>query len=144
MKGLDPAFFQHRINLKPDVIPVKVHHYWMNPNVAKQVKTEIDWLLKVGFIAPIENSEWVSPIVVMPKKNKKVRICVNYRKLNAATISNPFPLPYLDSILDDVVGHEMYSFLDGFSGYNQIWMAAEDEAKTTFVTAWGVFVCTVM
>ena len=69
---------------------------------------------------------------------------MDYRKLNAATVPDPFPLPYMDSILDDVVGHEMYSFLDGFSGYNQIGMAPEDQAKTAFITAWGVFVCTVM
>jgi len=72
--------------------------------------------------------------VFVPKKNKKLRICVDYRKLNAATtVSDPFPLPYMDSILDDVAGHEMYSFLDGFSGYNQIRMAVEDQAKTAFV-----------
>ncbi|MCO5595991.1 hypothetical protein L7F22_050043 [Adiantum nelumboides] len=138
MKGLAPMFYQHKIHLKPDAIPVKQHSYRMNPNLAKQVKVEIDRLLQVGFITPIDN------IVVVPKKNKKIRICVDYRKLNVATISDPFPLLFLDSILDDVAGHEMYSFLDGFSGYNQIRMAHEDQAKTIFITAWGVFACTVM
>ena len=104
----------------------------------------MDRLLRVGFIAPIENPDWISPIVIVPKKNKKLRICVDYRKLNAATIPDPFPLPYMDTMLDEVAGHEMYSFLDGFSGYNQIKMAPEDQAKTAFITAWGVFVCTIM
>ena len=67
----------------------------MNPNYAKQVKEELDKLLKVGFIVPIEDPEWISPIVVVPKKNKKLRICVDYRKLNAATIPDPFPLSFL-------------------------------------------------
>lgn len=61
----------------------------------------------------------------MPKKNKKLGICEDYQKLNAATVLDPFPLPYMDSILDDVAKHEMYSFLDGFSGYNQIRMVTE-------------------
>ena len=59
---------------------------------------------------------------------------MDYRKLNATTIFDPFPLSFMDSVLDDVAGHEMYSFLDGFSGYNQIPMALEDVPKTTFIT----------
>lgn len=69
---------------------------------------------------------------------------MDYRTLNAATIQEPFPLPYMDSILDEVVGHEAYSFLDGFSGYKKISMALEDQPKIAFVTAWGVYVCTIM
>ncbi|MCO5571476.1 hypothetical protein L7F22_025216 [Adiantum nelumboides] len=143
MNGLDPKFYQHKIYLKPDAVPVKQHSYRMNPNLAKQDKVEIDRLLQVGFITPIDNSKWLSPIVVAPKKNKKIRICVDYRKLNAA-ISAPFSLPFLDSILDDFAGHKMYSFLDGFSGYNQIRMAQEDQAKIAFIMARRVFACTVM
>ncbi len=56
----------------------------------------------------------------MPKKNDKLRICVDYQKLNAQTKKDPFLLPFLDSILDLVVGHEMYSFMDGYSNYNQV------------------------
>jgi hypothetical protein len=65
----------------------------------------------------------LSPIVVVPKKNGKLRVCVDYWKLNAATITDAFPLPFTDDVLDTVARHEMYNFLDGFSGYNQIRMA---------------------
>lgn len=65
----------------------------MNPLMAKQVKDELDRVLRVGFIAPIENPDWISPIVIVPKKNKKLWIRVDYRNLNAATIPDPFPLP---------------------------------------------------
>jgi hypothetical protein len=61
--------------------------------------------------------------VVVPKKNDKLRVCVEYQKLNAATITDAFPLPFTDGVLDTVAGHEMYNFLEGFSGYNQIRMA---------------------
>jgi len=62
---------------------------------------------------------WLSPIVVVPKKNGKIKVCVDYKKLNATTIIDPFPLPFYDTLLDGVLGHEIYSFLNGFSGgYN--------------------------
>ena len=82
--------------------------------------------------------------MVIPKKNGKLRICVDYRKLNEATKSDQFPMPFSDTLLDVVAGHEMYRFLDGFSGYNQISMAPEDVHKTAFITEWGAFAYTVM
>ena len=59
-------------------------------------------------------------------------------------MDDPFPLPFTDSILDTVAGHELYRFLDGFSGYNQIWLAPEDQEKTAFITYWWVYVVVVM
>ena len=88
----------------------------MNPNYAAKVKEEIDKLLRVGFIRPVKHATWLSPIGV----------CVDYRKLNAATMTDAFSLPFTDGVLDVVAGHEVYSFLDGFSGYNQIRMHPAD------------------
>ena len=116
----------------------------MNPNYAAKVKEEIDKLLRVGFIRPVKQATWLSPIVVVPKKNGKIRVCVDYRKLNAATVTDAFPLPFTDGVLDAVAGHEVYSFLDGFSGYNRIRMNPADQEKTAFVTEWGVFVAVMM
>jgi hypothetical protein len=100
--------------------------YRLNPNYAVRVKEEIDKLLRVGFIRPVKWATWLSPIVVVPKKNGKLWVCVDYRKLNAATITDAFPLPFTDGVLNTVAGHEMYKVLDGFSSYNQIRMAEED------------------
>ena len=116
----------------------------MNPNYAAKVKDEIDKLLRVGFIQPVKWATWLSPIVVVPKKNGKIRVCVDYRKLNAATVMDGFPLPVTDSVLDTVAGHECQSFLDRFNDYNQIRMHPDDQEKTTFVTEWGVFMAEVM
>ena len=69
---------------------------------------------------------------------------VDYWKLNAATVTDAFPLPFADGILDAVAGHEMYSFLDGFSRYDQVRMHPKDQEKATFVAEWGVFVAVVM
>ena len=78
------------------------------------------------------NNQWVSPLVVVPKKNGKWCICVGYRELNKATLKDYFPLPFIDQVLDTLAGKEYFSFLDGFSGYNQISIATEDQDKTTF------------
>ena len=114
MKGLDPQYYQHQIHLHTDAWPVQQRCYRMNPNYTARVKEEIDKLLRVGFIRPVKRATWLSPIVVVPKKNGQIRVCVDYWKLNAATITDTFPLPFTDSILDTVAGHNYYSFLDGF------------------------------
>ena len=116
----------------------------MNPNYTAKVKEEIDKLLRVSFVRPIKKATRLSPIVVVPKKNGKFRVCVDYRKLNAATITDAFPLPFTDAVLDVAMGHEIYSFMDDFSGYNQIRMHPDDQEKTAFVIEWGVFVVVVM
>ncbi|MCO5574473.1 hypothetical protein L7F22_028258 [Adiantum nelumboides] len=92
-------------------------------------------------ISPVEeeDSEWVSPIVVTPKKNGKWRVCVDYKPLNAATKRDHFPLPFQDEILNKVAGYERYTVCDGYSRYFQIRIAEEDQKKTTFVTPWGCF-----
>ena len=69
---------------------------------------------------------------------------MDFRKLNVATKKDPYPILFIDSILDTMAGHKIYSFLDGYSGYHQIKIALEDRVKTTFVTDWGAFVWVVM
>ena len=144
MWGLDPQLYQHQIHLSNDAKRVAQRRYRMNPNYAAKVKEEIDKLLWVGFIRPVKQATWLSLIVVIPKKNGKIRVCIDYRKLNTATVTDAFPLPFTDGVLDTVAGHVVYSFLDGFSGYNRIWMHPNDQEKTVFVTEYGVFVAVVM
>ena len=79
----------------------------MNPNYAIKVKEEIDELLQVGFIWLVKRATWLSLIVVTPKKNDKLRECVDYRKLNAKTVIDTFPLPFIDDVLDAIASHEM-------------------------------------
>ena len=121
------------------------------------VKKEVLKLLDVGVIYPIVDSKWVSPTQVVPKKsgvtmvanenNELIptrvtsgwRVCIDYRKLNAGTKKDHFPLPFVDQMLERVAGHEFYCFLDGYSGYNQIEIALEDQEKTTFTCPFGTF-----
>ena len=92
----------------------------LNPHLKEIVKEELQKQLDVNFIYPISDSKWVSPLVVVPKKNGKWRICVDYRELNKATQKDHFPLPFIVHVLDKLAGKKFFSFLDGFSGYNQI------------------------
>ena len=144
LQGIPPKLGLHHIDLIDGSTPVRQRQYRLNPKYSLMVKEEIDSLLKAGFIYPVNNSEWVSPIVVVPKKvgadgKVKIRVCQDFRKLNAATKKDYFPLPFTDIILDHVSGHENYSFLDGFSGYNQVFIRKGDQLKTTFTTEWGTF-----
>jgi hypothetical protein len=68
----------------------------------------------------------LSPIVVVPKKNGKLKIYVDFKKLNAATKKDPYPLPFTCEVLNAIARYEAYSFLNGYSGYHQISIAQED------------------
>ena len=98
------------------------------------LKAELDRLLEGGFITQVTNTEWVSPVVIVLKKGGKWRICVNYKALNAVTRKDRQPLPFIDELLDEVAGHDVCSFFDGYSGYHQVAIHEEDVLKTTFTT----------
>ena len=144
MKGISPTMCKHHIYIKDDCRLVRQPQRRMNPAMKEIMKTELQKLLNVGFIYPISDSQWVSPLVVLPKKNGKWRICVDYRELNKETQKDHFPLPFIDQVLDNLSGKKYFSFLDGFSGYNQIQIALEDQDKTTFSCPWGTSVYTVL
>jgi hypothetical protein len=91
-------------------------------------------LLTAGFIESIKETTWLSPIVVVPKKNGKLRIYIDFKKLNATTKKNPYPLPFKDEMLNIIARYEAYSFLDGYSRYHQISIAPKDNYKTMFAT----------
>ena len=104
----------------------------MNPALREIVKDELQKLLNIGFIYPISDSQWVSPLVIVPKNNVKWRVCVDYRELNKATLNYHFPLPFIYQVLDTLAGKTYFSFLDGFGRYNKIRIAPKDQEKTKF------------
>ena len=98
----------------------------------------LDHKLKVGFIKPVHQAEWIANVLPVPKKDEKVRMGVDFRDLNKACPKDDFPLPHIDVLVDNTTGTALMSFMDGFSRYNQIKMAPEDMSKTTFTTKWGM------
>ena len=144
LRGIPEHIATHCIELDTAISPCHQARYRMNPNYAKAVKEDLEKLLKAGFIEPVDQATWLSPIVVVPKKNGKLRICVDFRCLNAATKKDPYPLPFTDEVLDTVIGYAAYSFIDYFSGYHQVHIHTDDRYKTAFITEWGAYVWVVM
>jgi hypothetical protein len=134
LKGIPPHIVQHRIELDTSIPPTHQARYRLNPNYATILQEDIDKLFAASFIKPIKEATWLSPIVVVPKKNEKLKICVDFKKLNVATKKDPYPLPFTDEVINIIVGHEVYTFLSGFFRYHQISIALEDQYQTTFNT----------
>eukprot|EP00253_Pinus_taeda_P027785 PITA_27785 len=103
MKGIDPQFCTHHIYIEKDARHVRQPQRRLNPHLKDVVKAELQKLLDVNFIYPISDSKWVSSLVVVPKKNGKWRICVDYKELNKATQKYHFPLPFIDQDLKKLV-----------------------------------------
>ena len=98
----------------------------------------------VEFIKEVKYPDWLTNVVVVPKKDGKWQVCVNYTNLNDVYPNDNFPLPQIDQIVDSTVEHGILSFLDAFSRYHQILMFQPDENKTTFVTPHGLYCYKVM
>ncbi|CAN6580912.1 unnamed protein product [Malus baccata var. baccata] len=157
IKGISPTTCMHRILMEEGAKPSREAQRRLNPLMLEVVKNEVIKLLDCGVIYPISNSRWVSLVQVVPKKSGVTvvkneeqelvptrvvtgwRVCIDYRKLNAMTRKAHFPLPFLDQMLERLVGYKFYCFLDGYSGYNQIVIAPEDQEKTTFTCPFGTF-----
>ncbi|XP_017617654.1 uncharacterized protein LOC108462186 [Gossypium arboreum] len=142
--GLNPNITVHRVPTKKECKPVQQKLRRMRPGMAVNVREEVKKQFDAGFLQAVNYSEWVANVVPAPKKDGKVRMYVDYRDLNKASPNDNFPLPYIDTLVDNTVGYSLFSFIDGFSGYNQIKMHSEDMEKTTFITLWGTFYYKVM
>ena len=112
----------------------------MSLKINEEVKKQFD----ANFLAIVGYPEWVTNIVPVPKKDGKVRMCMDYQDLNRVSPKDNFPLPHIDVIVDNMTSFALFSFMDGFLGYNQIKMAPKDMEKTTFITLWGTFCYKVM
>ena len=144
MPGLDTDIVVHRLPIKEGSTPVKQKLRRSRPDMSKKIKDEVEKQFNAGFLKVVSYPPWIANIVPVPKKDGKVRMCVDYRDLNRASPKDDFPLPHIDVLVDNTAQCKVFSFMDGFSGYNQIKMAPEDMEKTTFTTPWGTFCYKVM
>ena len=157
LKGISPSIYMHKILLEDNAKTSIEHQRRLNPVMKEVVRKEVLKWLNASFIYAISDRSWVSPVHVVPKKggftvirNEKNeliptrtvigwRACINYRKLNTITRKDHFPLPFIDQMLDRLAGQPHFCFLDGYSRYNQIAIALEDQEKTTFTCPFGTF-----
>jgi len=132
--GVHPDIITHRLSVYKEARPVaqKKRNYGEDKRLA--ARSEADKLLKAGFIAEARYSTWLANVVMVKKSSSKWRMCVDYKDLNKACPKDSYPLPNIDRLVDRAAGHKILSFLDAYSGYNQISMHHSVRGKTAFTT----------
>ena len=144
MSGIDPTVITHKLNTNASFKPVKQKRRSFAPERQKAINEEVGKLLQAGAIREVEYPEWLANVVLVKKANGKWQLCIDFTDINKACPKDSFPLPRIDLIVDATAGHELLSFMDAFSGYNQISMDPSDQEKTSFVTAQGTYCYRVM
>ena len=139
MLGINPSMVEHEIKTYPNVKLVRQKLCPVNPKKYDSIKEEVEKLLKVDFIYPIALTEWVFNPVTVNKKQGTIQVCTNFRDLNLACPKDNYPTPLVDQIIDECDSNKIFSFMDGFFGYNQIQIKKEYQYKTTFICPWGTF-----
>ncbi|GBG78041.1 hypothetical protein CBR_g25976 [Chara braunii] len=141
--GTVPQPIQHRIEIEPGSRTPKGAVYRMSPRELEELRKQLDELLEKGWIRP-SSSPFGAPVLFVPKKEGELRMCIDYRGLNAITVKNAEPLPRIDDLLDRVQGAKYFSKVDLKSGYHQIEVHPDDQYKTAFRTRYGHYEFIVM
>lgn len=118
MPCIDPSIVVHEIKTYTEVKPVRQKLHPVHPRKVVAIKAEVEKLLKAGFVYPVQFTEWVSNIVPVTKKQGTIRVCVDYSNLNKACPKDNYPTPFIDQVIDNCARSVIFSFMDGFSGYN--------------------------
>ena len=144
MPGIPRDVIEHHLTIRQGAKPVKQKIRKQSQEREAFIRGEVSRLLEAGFIREVMYPDWLANPVVVPKQNKKLRMCVDYTDLNKFCPKDPFPVPRIDTIVDSTAGCDLLSFLDAYSGYHQVRMAVEDEEKTSFMTPMGTSFMTPM
>ena len=139
MGGIDPAVIMHRLKISPSFKPVKQKRRNFAPKRQKAIDEEVNKLLQAKAIREVEYPDWLDNVVLV-----KWRLCIDFTDINRTCLKDSFPLPRIDLIVDVTAGHELLSFMDAFSRYNQIRMDPNDQENTSFVTEQGTYCYQVM
>jgi hypothetical protein len=144
LPGMPPdRDIEFAIKLQPRTTPISKRPYQMPPAELAKLKKPLQELLDKGFIRP-STSAWGCPVLFVKKKDESLRLCINYRPLNAVTIKNKYPLPRIDVLFDQLVRAKVFSKIDLRSGYHQIKIRASDIPKSAFSTRYELYEYLVM
>jgi hypothetical protein len=144
LPGMPPEMVvEFKIELQSGTAPIAKAPFKISPVQLKELKTQLQGLLDKGYIYP-STSPWGYSALFVEKKDKELRLCLDYRQLNAVTIKNMYPLPRIGILFDQLVGAQVFSKIDLCSGYHQIKIHAKDIPKTAFTTRYGLFEYLVM
>lgn len=125
------------VKLFPGTVPLRQNPYRFHPQKRKLMKKEVDYLLRHGLAAPIQSS-WASPCLLAPKEDGQLPLCTNYRRVNAVTVPEAYPLPRVDDLIDEV-GQSKFIKIDLLKGYYQIPLTEEAQRISAFTTPFGLF-----
>ncbi|RDY06409.1 Retrovirus-related Pol polyprotein, partial [Mucuna pruriens] len=139
MLGINPNFMCHRLSVNPNAKPMAQKKRKQGEEKRTVVREEVSKLVTAGFVREVQYPTWLANVVMVKKANGRWRMYTDYTDLNKACPKDPYPLPSIDQLVDGVSGYALLSFMDAYSGYNQIQMHPSDEEKTTFITEEGVF-----
>jgi len=130
--GLSRKMVELKLPIRPGKKPVKQIPRRFVPQILPKIKEEIERLLKSGFIRTARYVDWLANVVPVKKKNGTIRVCIDFRDLNLATPKDEYPMLVAEMLVDSAARFEYLSMLDGYSSYNQIFIAEEDVSKTAF------------
>ncbi|KAK1399355.1 hypothetical protein POM88_009218 [Heracleum sosnowskyi] len=139
MIGIDPEVMCHRLNLDPSKKGTRQKRRPVSGERAEALREEVDRLMEVGLIKESFYPTWLANPVLVKNPNGKWRTCVDFTDLNKACPKDSFPLPRIDQLVDTTAGHTLLSFMDAYSGYNQIPMYGPDQEHTSFITGRGLY-----
>ncbi|XP_059623107.1 uncharacterized protein LOC132266270 [Cornus florida] len=122
MPGIDPTNMEHCLNVNPNFKPVRQKRRTFIPERNQAISEEVEKLLKADFIQEVYYPDWLANVVLVKKANGKWRLCMDFTDLNKAYPKDSFPLPRIDMLVEGMAGYELLSFMDAYSGYNQISM----------------------
>jgi hypothetical protein len=131
------------IELQPGMAPISRRSYKMTPKELAELKVQPNELLDKGYIHP-SSSPWGCPVLFVKKKDRSLRLCIDYRPLNVVTIKNKYPLSHIDILFDQLAGAKVFFKVDLYSGYHQIKIRPKDVPKTAFSTRYGLYEYLVM
>ena len=136
MPGLSTDLVVHKLSTDLAYSPVKQKLRKFKTEMSVKIKEEVTKQLQAKVIRVTRYPDWLANVVPVPKKDGKIRVCVDYRNLNKASPKDNFPLPNIHILIDNCAGCEIGSFVDCYAGYHQILMNEEDAEKTAFITPW--------
>jgi len=134
LPGVDPLVASHKLSIYKEARHISQKKHKLGEERRLAAKAEADKLLSVGFIEEAQYTTWFSNVVLVKKANGKWRMSVDYTDLNKACPRDAYSLLNIDRLIDGAAGNKVLSFLDAYSGYNQIAVAASDMNKTAFIT----------
>ncbi|XP_072088602.1 uncharacterized protein [Arachis hypogaea] len=144
MPGIDPQIISHKLAINPSARPVQQKKRKLGEEKRKASLEETQKLISAKFIKEIRFTTWLANVVMVRKQNGKWRMCVDFTDLNKACPKDSYLLPSIDSLVDNASGYATLSFMDAYSGYNQILMHPSDQCKTAFITVFENYCYKVM